>query len=105
MESAYEAIAIVVYDFSWAIQKPSLPVTDNLDFSCNQGVGAFSVPEVELPLSLIELSGRMVVIGAISVPLVVFECAHVDIAIQVVQLALERCGAVEVRSLKTFSAW
>ena len=41
------------------------------------------MPQIKLPLSLIELSGRLVVISSVAVSLVVFKCAHINIAVEV----------------------
>lgn len=46
------------------------------------------MPQIKLPLSLIELSCRLVVISSITVSLVVFKCAHINIAVEVGELSL-----------------
>ena len=63
------------------------------------------MPQIKLPLSLIELSCRLVVISSVAVSLVVFKCAHINIAVEVGKLSLEWSVVVEIGSFETLSAW
>jgi len=62
------------------------------------------MPEVELPLSFVKLSSRVIIIGAVSVAKVIFECACIDISVCVKKFTLEWSGVIKITAFEPFSA-
>lgn len=62
------------------------------------------MPEVIEPLSFINLSGGVIVVGAHAMPEVVFEGALIMVAIGVVHGSLEGSGGVEIVAFEPFSS-
>lgn len=100
-----KAIPIAMKNLGMAIQKPFLPIANYLNLSRKNRVGTLAMPKIELPLSLVELSSGVIVIRAVSMPKIIFECTYVDVSVIVVEFALERSGVVEIGTFEALAAW
>lgn len=63
------------------------------------------MPKVLLPLSFVDFSGRIVVIGSIAVPESIFEGSGILVSVGVEEDAMKGCVRVEIAALETFASW
>ena len=103
-KTADEAISILVDDFCVSIQDSFFPVAVDSNLSGGHKVRASSMPEVILPLTLVYFFGVLIVVGALSVPLIVFESPVVAVSVRVVHGALHGSSGIEVVTFKAFSS-